>query len=67
LTSAKWALLAARNLRDTVEDMLRVRMMEEAQLQLAIQHQSLRQIVEHAADSLRGEASARGLAIAIKG
>jgi len=63
----EWALLAARNLRDTVEDMLRVRMMEEAQLQLAMQHHSLRQIVEHAADSLRGEASVRGLAIAIKG
>jgi two-component system sensor histidine kinase/response regulator len=63
----EWALLAARNLRDTVEDMLRVRRMEEHQLELAIKQHSLRRIAQQAADSLRGDAAARGLAIAIRG
>jgi len=63
----EWALLAARNLRDTVEDMLRVRMMEESQLHLALRRHSLRRIAQQAADSLRGEAAVRGLMIAVKG
>jgi two-component system, sensor histidine kinase and response regulator len=62
-----WALLAARNLRDTVEDMLKVRAMEESALHLAIHRKSLRKIAQQAADSLRGDAEVRGLAIAVHG
>jgi two-component system sensor histidine kinase/response regulator len=62
-----WALLAARNLRDTVEDMLKVRMMEESRLELAIHKLSLRKLAQAAADSMRGEAAARQLSIAVEG
>ena len=62
-----WALLAAQNLRDTVEDMLKVRMMEESQLELHRHRIHLRRLAEQAADSLRGDAEARQLALRISG
>lgn len=62
-----WALLAARNLRDTVEDMLKVRMMEESQLELHRSRFKLRRLAEQAADSLRGDAEARSLELKITG
>ena len=62
-----WALLAAQNLRDTVEDMLKVRMMEESQLELHRRKIKVRRLAEQAADSLRGDAEARHLELKIGG
>jgi signal transduction histidine kinase len=62
-----WAMLAARNLRDTVEDMLKIRMMEESQLELHCRRIKLRRIAEQAADSLRGDAEARSLELRVAG
>jgi two-component system, sensor histidine kinase and response regulator len=62
-----WALLAAKNLRDTVEDMLKIRRLEESQLELQLRRISLRRLAESAAQSLRGDAEARELQVAISG
>jgi two-component system sensor histidine kinase/response regulator len=62
-----FALMAARNLRDTVEDMLKVRMMEESRLVLAIRKVSLRRLAEDAVHSLRGDAEMRQLALDVEG
>ena len=62
-----WARLAARNLRDTVEDMLKVRMMEESRLQLELRRLSARQVAAQATDSLRGDAEARHLGLDVDG
>jgi signal transduction histidine kinase len=62
-----WALLAARNLRDTVEDMLKVRMMEESRLVLELHRLSVRGLAQHAADSMRGDAEMRRLTLAVEG
>jgi signal transduction histidine kinase len=62
-----WALLAARNLRDTVEDMLKVRLMEESRLELAIHRVSVRDLAEQAIDSMRGDAEMRRLTLIVEG
>jgi signal transduction histidine kinase len=62
-----WALVAAGNLRDTVDDMLKVRMIEESRLELAMHRQSAKLLAQAALDSLRGEAEARHLALDLEG
>jgi two-component system sensor histidine kinase/response regulator len=61
------AIMAMRNLRDTVEDMLKVRRLEEAQVRLERQGCGLRQLAAQAADSLRGAARERGVALEVDG
>jgi signal transduction histidine kinase len=62
-----WALLASKNLRDTVEDMLKIRMMEESRLELEVQRMSARRLAQEAADSLRGDAELRHLSLGVEG
>jgi len=63
----EWAKLAAQNLQDTVEDLLKIRMIEDSRLQLSMHRFSLRRLVEQAADSVRGDAELRNLNLQIVG
>lgn len=60
------AALASRHLRDAVEDLLKIRLIEQGELELAREPVTLRQIAQQAVATLDGEAQARGLAIEIE-
>ncbi len=60
------AALASRHLRDAVEDLLKIRLIEQGEMRLARAPVTLRQIAQEAVATLDGEAQARGLAIEIE-
>jgi signal transduction histidine kinase len=60
------AALASRHLRDAVEDLLKIRLIEQGELHLAREPITLRQIADQAVATLEGEAMARGLGIEIE-
>lgn len=59
------AALASRHLRDAVEDLLKIRLIEQGEMHLSREPVTLRQIAAEAVATLDGEAQARGLAIEI--
>lgn len=61
------ALDASRHLRGAVEDLLKVRMLEQHELVLARAPTDLREVAEGAAAALEGDAHARGLRIEVSG
>ena len=60
------AALASRHLRDAVEDLLKIRLIEQGEMHLAREPVTLHQIANEAMATLDGEAQARGLAIEIE-
>jgi two-component system, sensor histidine kinase and response regulator len=60
------AALASRHLRDAVEDLLKIRLIEQGELHLAREPITLKQIADQAVSTLEGEAMARGLGIEIE-
>ena len=64
---AEWALMGMAQLRGLVEDMLRVRLIEDAQLPLHRRPANLHELAKAAANALRGEAELRALSIAVEG
>ena len=61
------ALDASRHLRGAVEDLLKVRMLEQNELVLAREPVDLREIAQAAATTLEGDARLRGLRIEVAG
>jgi signal transduction histidine kinase len=57
------AALASRHLREAIEDLLKIRLIEQGELRLAREQVTMRSIAEEAVATLDGEARARGLAI----
>jgi two-component system sensor histidine kinase/response regulator len=60
------AALASRHLRDAVEDLLKIRLIEQGEMRLAREPVTLRQIAKEAVATLDGEAQARGLGIEVE-
>lgn len=60
------ASMASRHLREAIEDLLKIRLIEQQELQLIRAPVALRSIAEDAIHTLEGDARARGLAIEIE-
>lgn len=61
------ASMASRHLREAIEDLLKIRLIEQQELPLVREPVALRHLAEEAIATLDGDARARGLAIAIEG
>jgi signal transduction histidine kinase len=61
------ALTASRHLRGAVEDLLKIRLLEQNELTLAREPVALREVAEQAVATLEGDARMRGLRIQVAG